>query len=119
MDHAKGNGAFARRGRNILTGTSTRDRRRLPDQTGMGAMGTLGNSTDFPKLGQPMPAASEQRWTTKKNEPPLTGKVRDRSIMGLRLEPAAAYNCCMWRKGGIGCQGYRKEFNAGEHKRQW
>ena len=33
---------------NILTGTSTRERRRLPDQTGMGAKGVLGDATDFP-----------------------------------------------------------------------
>src|SRR6478752_4137252 len=29
---------------NILTGTRTRERRRLPDQTGMGAMGVLRNT---------------------------------------------------------------------------
>src|SRR5262245_43617972 len=46
-----------------FTGTRTRDRRRLPDQTGMGAMGILGNATDFPNLGQQGPVASEQRWT--------------------------------------------------------
>jgi hypothetical protein len=45
VDHAKGNGAF-RRG-NILTGTRTRERRRLPDQTGIGAMcRLLGNFGD-------------------------------------------------------------------------
>src|SRR6476469_10172902 len=54
---------------NILTGTSTRERRRLPDQTGMGAMGILGNATDFPNLEHPLAGASEQRWTAKRNQP--------------------------------------------------
>jgi hypothetical protein len=52
---------------NILTGTRTSESRRLPDQTGMGAMlDTRETLRTFPNLGQPIPAASEQRWTATK-----------------------------------------------------
>ena len=40
---------------NSLTGTRTRDRRRLPDQTGMGAMGYLGTLRAFSNLGHRSP----------------------------------------------------------------
>src|SRR5262245_21126001 len=47
---------------NILTGTRTRERRRLPDQTGMGAIGrTLRTLLNPSNLGQPVPTTSEQK----------------------------------------------------------
>ena len=47
---------------NILTGTRTRDRRRLPDQTGKGAMESYSRTLlTLSNLGQQIPAASEQR----------------------------------------------------------
>src|SRR6476619_1257213 len=52
---------------NILTGTRTSERRRLPDQTGMGAMlDTRETLRTFPNLGQPLFAASEQTRTNQK-----------------------------------------------------
>src|SRR6476619_7167142 len=56
---------------NILTGTRTSERRRLPDQTGIGAMlDTFGKRYGtFPNLGEAFFAASEQRWTANKNQP--------------------------------------------------
>src|ERR1700730_10849685 len=53
-----------------LIGTRTRDRRRLPDQTGMGAIEILGTATDFPNLGEIGDGASEQRWTAMKKPDP-------------------------------------------------
>src|SRR6516162_10759894 len=47
---------------NILTGTRTRDRRRLPDQTGKGAMESYSRTLlTLSNLGQQIPAASEQK----------------------------------------------------------
>src|SRR6476646_9053385 len=58
---------------NILTGTRTSERRRLPDQTGIGAMlDTFGKRYGtFPNLGEAFFAASEQRWTAKKEPAPV------------------------------------------------
>src|SRR6478736_7422754 len=73
---------------NILTGTRTRERRRLPDQTGMGAiLDTRETLRTFPNLGQPLFAASEQTRTNQKELEWHTA-LRPERVAGRGLSPA-------------------------------
>src|SRR6476660_367950 len=67
---------------NILTGTRTSESRRLPDQTGMGAIvGYSGTYRTFLNLGWPRPATSEQRWIPFVLYGPLWRIAFDRQII--------------------------------------
>jgi hypothetical protein len=75
---------------NILTGTRTRDRRRLPDQTGMGAMGDTRERCGLLESGAATAVASEQSRTAKKKNWNFCG------VLSLEVQHSA--HAPLWRQ---------------------